>query len=528
MTPSGKQMVPGTPSVGMTVLRQVAIALSGLVVLVLLLRFLAFLKMALEAVVYPFQLDYGEGIVWQQALLIPRSAMYGNITRFPFIVFHYPPFYHLVVRAVAQFGIDYLAAGRSISLVATLVLGTFIAAMIVEANQNAFSQGCRFAGAAIGALALFTFGPVVQWSPLMRVDMLAVMLGFAGMYAALRSPERPWLMHVAALTFVLAIYAKQTCLAAPVASFAMLLLAEPRRAVRAMALGLCTAGLILALLTWQTQGGFLQHIIIYNINRFQLSHGLHRMWEQRVHGIYLVLALLGLIEGWRRSGVLVAGICLDRLRQALRQKPATRVLFVVTLYFGLTAAGLVLVGKLGAAANYFIEFMCAWPVPLGLLATYVLDAIWKGSPNRDPRITAVVTVATMLLLLLQLAELPPLPYRGLANPGRIAGLEQLVEEIRHAGKPVLSEDMVLLLRAGQRVPWEPAIFAELASLGRWDERLILDMIESHAFAFIITNGPPNAPLDKERYTAAVLAAIAAAYPRRTLVAAEMTVRSPTE
>src|SRR5712672_3082341 len=62
--------------------------------------------------IFPGQIDYGEGIVWQQALLIPGPRMYGDITQFPFIVFHYTPVYHLVVRAIATLGIDPLAAGR--------------------------------------------------------------------------------------------------------------------------------------------------------------------------------------------------------------------------------------------------------------------------------------------------------------------------------------------------------------------------------------------------------------------------------
>ena len=67
-------------------------------------------------------------------------------------------------------------------------------------------------------------------------------------------------------------------------------------------------------------------------------------------------------------------------------------------------------------------------------------------------------------------------------------MQELVEIIRKATRPVISDDMVLVLRAGRQVQWEPAIFAELASMGLWDQQPFLNMIQSHAFAFFITQG----------------------------------------
>ena len=85
-------------------------------------------RYAYKAIQYPFSIDYGEGIVWQQALLIPGERMYGNIDVYPFIVFHYPPIYHLTVRALASVGLDYLTAGRVLSFVSTLLIAILIRA----------------------------------------------------------------------------------------------------------------------------------------------------------------------------------------------------------------------------------------------------------------------------------------------------------------------------------------------------------------------------------------------------------------
>ena len=43
--------------------------------LTLAVHFLLYLRCALTAVVFPFEVDHGEGIVWQQAMLIPGKLM---------------------------------------------------------------------------------------------------------------------------------------------------------------------------------------------------------------------------------------------------------------------------------------------------------------------------------------------------------------------------------------------------------------------------------------------------------------------
>jgi hypothetical protein len=62
---------------------------------------------------------------------------------------------------------------------------------------------------------------------------------------------------------------------------------------------------------------------------------------------------------------------------------------------------------------------------------------------------------------------------------------RLVDRIRASTKPVMSEDMLLLLRAGKEVPIEPAIFTELAVAGVWDQQRLLSMLRNRDFGFII-------------------------------------------
>jgi hypothetical protein len=71
-------------------------------------------------------MDYGEGIVWQQALLIPGDRMYASIDAYPFIVFHYTPVYHLFARLIAHLGLDNLTSGRLLSLASMLSIAIVI------------------------------------------------------------------------------------------------------------------------------------------------------------------------------------------------------------------------------------------------------------------------------------------------------------------------------------------------------------------------------------------------------------------
>src|SRR5471030_2707820 len=89
---------------------------------------------------YPFELDYGEGIVWQQAALIPGPRMYGSSQELPFIVFHYPPLYYLFVRAAAFFMPDMLSGGRLVSAVSAVLIAPLVASLVLVAARNPDGQ----------------------------------------------------------------------------------------------------------------------------------------------------------------------------------------------------------------------------------------------------------------------------------------------------------------------------------------------------------------------------------------------------
>ena len=220
------------------------------------------------------EINYGEGIVWQQAALIPGPSMYGTRSDLPFIVFHYPPLYYLVTHLAAAFMPDLLAAGRLVSVLSAIAIAAGVAGLVLAATPTRSRRGLRIACAAVAGLLAYDVHALRAWSVLMRVDTLAVALAFAGMLVAARSSGRWRSTTCALLLCVAAVYCKQTELPAGLAVFAIAMFRNPRAATAAGCIAL-VAGLVpLAGLQWATDGGFLQNIIGDNINRLGLVYGL--------------------------------------------------------------------------------------------------------------------------------------------------------------------------------------------------------------------------------------------------------------
>ena len=90
---------------------------------------------------------------------------------------------------------------------------------------------------------------------------------------------------------------------------------------------------------------------------------------------------------------------------------------------------------------------------------------------------------------------------------------RLTALIAAAADPVISDDMVAVVRGGKAVQWEPFIFAELAKKGAWDERPFIALIGNHRFAFFVTEGQPgDSDVYDARYTPTISRAMLAAYP----------------
>ena len=141
--------------------------------------------------------------------------------------------------------------------------------------------------------------------------------------------------------------------------------------------------------------------------------------------------------------------------------------------------------KSGASVNYFIEFFYVCALPIGILASYCWqDVVAKRARPGKADIGVVLLVLTIGLAG-QIIRDPPVRLAKLDDPKATEIQRHLIKEIARASRPVLSEDMVLLLRAEREVPIEPAVFVELATTGSWDQTYFLRLLSTRAFEFVI-------------------------------------------
>jgi hypothetical protein len=314
---------------------------------------------------------------------------------------------------------------------------------------------------------------------------------------------RFWGTAIALLICVASVFTKQTQLPVGVAVFLVALLRNPRGALCAAALaaifGLGALGLMQAL----TEGGFLHNIIGYNINGFSPRHAYWVFWSVRSSFLFMALmlmaggaTLLGLFHQRPTDPRLPAiGQLLLRFRLADR---ATTARAMLLLHFALAGLMLFTLLKSGGNFNYLLDWLCVGCVLIGVLLCDLVGTAWHFS-----LVTALLILGVLNLPFREIPE--PIPQQQLDRQAA------LMRRIAAAEKPVASEDMTLLMRAGKPVIFEPGIVTELASLGRWDQGPLVNMIRSGGFAFMITTD--NTPGGSFHRTPAVDAAMREAYPR---------------
>ncbi len=499
-----------------TLVARAALAVAGLVFAYGLIRLGLHAAVALG---YPYDLDYGEGVVWEQMRLILRGSGYAALRPMPAFVFEYPPLYHVVTAAMAgAFGLDPLFAGRLVSWVMALGSAVLIGLLTNAAIGPAQDRWVRLMCALIAGLVFVTLPVVLNWSTLMRVDMLAYALTLAGLLVAARSAERPMLAILAGTLFTLALYTRQTNLPAPAASFLILLMVQPRAAWTMLAASLVTGLVALAALSVASDGQFLVHILAYNINRVIWDHAMMLVLVLSANIVTLALGAIGALTAWR----LLAVDGWRRLPGRLRGDNSLTTTAIVLLTLALKTLMLPAILKSGASDNYLIDWFALIAVLIGIacvpLARAALD-----QPAR-PGLALVLLVAIGLPV--QMIDPPLWPDYAKAEQDR-AALAPVVERIRASAKPVVTDEMVLVLRGGQRVMWEPAIIAELGSAGVYDERALAERVRRGEFGFFVTRGERGSLLFDQRFNPIIADAMDAAYPRRER-AGDLTLHLPAE
>ncbi len=477
----------------------------AMVMAALLGNFYYYINFGLGAIGYPYELDYGEGVVWQQMADLPNGRMYTSIHEFPYLVYPYTPLYHTVAYIAATLIGDPLSAGRAVSMASALLLAAFVGIAVAQASGRSHPSSARLIGAVIAALLLFTFRQVSFWSVLMRVDMLAIMLSVLGFNLFLASLKRPWLIYPCGLAFVLALLAKQNTIAGAVACCGVSLMVRPALTLRAIALSATMGGAALAVLTFVTDGEFLRHVIFYNLNDYdlkQLFKIMHRLFPEYMYVASLVVVSAGvlawqLVTKWR-SPTSVS------LRADLVRCPEASATFAILIYFLLAMISSLGAGKVGSNDNYIIEWLAVWSMIVGLVIVRLSSGVVFSLDRARAQRLAFALAGVVGLIVIQIV---PIRYLTVPSAANREAPQQILEEIQAMPGPVWSEDMMLVMRAGKSVPLMPFIMTQLSQQGLWDQSEFIDRLRGRYFDLVIVK-----TWSDDRFTPEMKEAVLNAYP----------------
>jgi hypothetical protein len=451
--------------------------------------YLAFtLWLGFAGLVYPYQLDYGEGIVlWFARQIAHGHSIYKEMTGFPYASSNYPPVSMLLTGALMPiFGEGY-AAGRLLNFASALIVAALIYRIVHVETRN------RRVGA-IAALLFIGSPYIYHWVPLFRADLIGLAFAFGGVYAVWEAERRrqttddrrPALYLIfAAWLFLLALYTKQTLVAAPMAAF-LAIFRHSRRVAFALALALgASGGAIYLGLDYATGGGFTFGLITSNATVF-LPEQLVTLW-QNFAATFAALLLLAL-WGW--------------LKRVKAKRAGVLEWYAVTSF-----AVLVMAGRVGAWENYFFEAIAAACVFAGM-----------GIRNSELAIRKV-QFAIPLLLLVQLALMwhdPRIAANLFAED--LPANQQLVALLARTPGTMISEDMGALVTSGKEVAYYTFQYSSLARSGVWDQSWELNGLRDGVFPLVILERGTREDVDRyRRFTREFVSALDRYYQRSVVM-----------
>ena len=372
----------------------------------------------------------------------------------------------------------------------------------------------RGSGAVLASLLCFRLDSLSVYIPEMGVDLLALFFTFLGVYLFLRFRQSSVELYAAFACLVVAMFTKQTMVAAPMACLVAIGLMSLRRAIRYLLFCVALGSGGLGLLAWATSGEALRHLFVYNARQpFSLAHWIVGL-QANVMGMIPIaavafLALLPFVRDAvsdRQEGFIV------RLRADLRTRGDRLALFVVGMEVVVALIVTLTYGKSGSGVHYFLEWNFACCALAGLLFVRVLGS-WRANSSYS-----LGGAAVCLLLLLAAVTGVPESLRRMDSVHRLTASERVAADVRYASDaavlkvveetpgPVLCENMLLVMKAGKEIPIEPGIQTFLAKAGIWDQSGFVNMIDTQKFGVIVMR-----TLDNGFWTDEILRAIAKNY-----------------
>ena len=407
----------------------------------------------IQLIRFPFDVNYGEGYVLNDALRLARGEqIYVGMREFPMVRSPYPPLVPALLGALAAVVGPEFWPGRALAAVC-------MAAVVGLVFWNALRAGGGPWVATVATTVVAASPYVYQWAGYVRVDWPSLLFTVSAVLVA------QWMggwraVLLAAVLSGLGVWSKQTAVSAPIA-ITLAFLLSGRRA-QGVVFVLLQALPSLALLLWlesTSAGQFSRHVLFGNaLNPFNLP----RMFGWMGLFILLQWPLLA-------AGVWWAG-------RAWRSK-----ITPLALYVPLALLTTFSVGNEGSAQNYLLEAIVA----CGLAVPFA----WRALPARLAGVGPILAVV-------QLALVFHLPNGGLWYPAQLPLHNTPVEAdyvnaarvdaaIHAEPRQVMAEAAGFALRDARPVYIQPLDLRAEEHHGRWDSTPLLDALRRGDFGLVV-------------------------------------------
>lgn len=442
----------------------------NLLSLVFLLTYFAFfVYRSVVGVLYPFELgDYHEPYLFQLSKLVSQGdGLYRDAASEPYIrCFHGPLYVWLVGKMFSVFGASFLI-GRLLAFISALTIGFVIFLILKRETNSSLISG-------IASLFFFSSFTVYMWTPLFRADFFATALSIIAIYVAYR-----WwnsrAVYVSALLMVLAVFARQTEIAAAVALVLYLYGRDRTLSIKIGGLILLLLLGISLVLNYFTDGVFLLDTVT-----IPLIH----------HRDYLNVAKNGYKFLISHPILLVFVMLYPVFRPSQRE----------WLLFGIWAVPVVLISFSGLSLvetgpNHFIEMVAVFCILFGLSLNMTKRSFSKINRNA----VSILLSSAVLIQTLLFFHAPRLPnaiqqkyffslYPNLHSSLDVAERASIVDLISKTEGKVLSLDGRFTVDAKKKIDIGPdGTYKYLRAAGLWDPTPFWQRIRNKEYALIVSD-----------------------------------------
>ena len=420
----------------------------------ILLCIASFTVTAILLLFYPYGANYGEAPLLDQAQnIISGENIYKPALQFPpYVIANYPPIYPLLTGGIHRLtNLPLFQGGRAVSIIAaitsSLLLGSFA--------RKLFHSSV----AGVLAAVLFLGHPYVGlWSGLVRVDSLALVFSLAGLWIACFHWRSTSWLALALLCLLTSVFTRQTyLLAAPLACTVWLIHHDWRRGATFLAIFTLLGLTIFLILNSMTHGGFYQHIVTANVNRYSLGRILSM-------GSFLII-----------TGPLLIIMASIAIRKTANHPLDPVLVWGLLPYTGGALLTALTVGKVGSDINYFLELIA--------VSAIWAAGMWMIKPDR------------LIAFLLIFHTIWTVAFSGLLFQTPLVKLwknipstDALAQQVQAAAVkgPVLADDRLdLVVLAGQAIYYQPFEYTQLYAAGVWDISSFKEETASQKFPLIL-------------------------------------------